>query len=159
MKYCPFRIDGPTYQRLYGSNVASRSFVHTPTGMERLHTMQDWERSIHPTHPDYIMMPRVRFQAELTYQCLSQGRVLMRDAYERTWSVFASDADKVLPAMRLGVLNAWWVMAKKGKAYGLTVELETPLVANLPSNLDIPLMLEKTQDMQALMPYFEAMAV
>ena len=63
MKYCPFRIDGPTYQRLYGSNVASRSFVHTPTGMERLHTMQDWERSIHPTHPDSIMMPRVHFQA------------------------------------------------------------------------------------------------
>ena len=61
--------------------------------------------------------------------------------------------------MQRGVLNAWWVMTKKGKAYGLTVDLDTPLMAQVPSNLDIPLMLEKTQDMQALMPYFEAMAV
>ncbi len=127
--------------------------------MDRLHTMQDWERSINAAAPDYIMMPRVRFQAKLTYRRLSQGRVLMTDDYDREWSVFGSDADKVLPAMAMGVLSAWWVMAKKGKAYGLTVDLDTPLVASLPTSMDIPLMLEKTQDMPSLMPYFEAMAV
>lgn len=149
MKYCFFRINGPTYRHL--------SF--SASGMYQLHTMQDWECHIDPTHPDYIMMPRVRFQAELTYKRLNQGRVLMSDVYGREWSVFGSDADKLLPAMQRGVLNAWWVMTKKGKAYGLTVDLNTPLMAQVPSNLDIPLMLEKTQDMQALMPYFEAMAV
>ena len=149
MKYCPFLIDGPSYQH----------FSFSGLGMYQLHRMQDRECHIDPTYPDYIMMPRVRFQAELTYKRLSQERVLMSDVYGREWSVFGSDADKLLPAMQRGVLNAWWVMTKKGKAYGLTVDLDTPLMAQVPSNLDIPLMLEKTQDMQALMPYFEAMAV
>lgn len=156
MKYCPFRINGYAHQQMYGSRSGAPRIA---SGMHRLHTMQDWERKIDPSDPDYIMMPRVRFQAKLTYKRLSQGRILMSDDYDREWSVFGSDADKVLPAMNVGVLNAWWVMAKKGKAYGLTVDLDAPVMANLPSNLDIPLMLEKAQDMQSLMPFFEAMAV
>lgn len=156
MKYCPFRINGPYYQRLYGAN---SGMARIANGFDKINTMQDWQKSIDPAAPDYIMMPMVRFQAELHYRRLSDGRILMLDAYDRTWSVFSSSADEVLPAMQKGVLNAWWTMAKKGKAYGLMVDLKQPLLANVPANLDIPQMLEKVQDLNTVMTEFEAMAV
>lgn len=156
MKYCPFLIDGPRYLHLYGA--AARSAALS-SGFDKLHTMQDWDRPKMVISSDCIMMPRVRFQAKLHYKRLSDGRILMLDEYDRQWSVFGSSADEVLPAMTNGVIEAWWVMAKKGNAYGLTVDLKQALMARILPNQNIPLMLEKANDLKTVMSDFEAMAV
>ena len=121
--------------------------------------MQDWEDSRRQNAADFVMLPRVAFQAELQYDRLEPGRILMKDVHGREWSVFGSSADEVLPKMQLGKLTAWWVMTKKGQACGLTVDIARPLMASVPSNQDVPLMLEKSTDLNALIPYFEDMAV
>lgn len=156
MKYCPFSIDGPRYKRFYSIN-SSRGLI--ATGLDVLHTLQDWDHRIDPAQPDCILMPCVRFQAELHFRCLSSGRVLMLDAYGRQWPVFASAANEVLPAMQKGALNAWWIISKKGKAYGLTVDLKAPLMPSVPIDQDVPQMLEKALDLKMVMREFEALAV
>ena len=155
MKYCPFSINGPRYQRVYGINSA----MNCSLGLNALHTLQDWEHSIDPHQPDSILMPCVRFQAELHFRRLDGGRVLMLDAYGRQWPVFASAANEVLPAMQKGALNAWWIISKKGKAYGLTVDLKAPLMLSVPIDQDVPQMLEKALDLKMVMREFEALAV
>lgn len=155
IKTCPFIINGPLYQRLQGRQQLS---AHVVSGFHRLHTMQDWDSpKLNPA--DYIMMPRVKFQAEMQYRRIDGGRILMCDRYGRQWSVFAAAADEVLPAMQLGKILAWWTMAKKGQACGLTADLNHPLMARVPAYQDIPLMLEKSTDLSTVMQEFEAMAV
>jgi hypothetical protein len=156
IKTCPFIINGPFYQSLQRSQQFS---TYVASGFNKLHTMQDWDSPKMHLGIDYIMMPRVKFQAELQYQKLDGGRILMRDGYGRQWSVFGAAADEILPAMQMGKLLAWWTMAKKGKAYGLTVDLKYPLMARVPAHQDIPLMLEKSTDLSSVMKEFEAMAV
>lgn len=155
IKTCPFIIDGPVVQQMRG-RAAGR---YQLSGMYKLHSMQDWSNPLHQGAADYIQLPRMKFQAELRYQSLCGGRILMLDQYGRQWSIFGSSADEVLPKMQMGKLTAWWIMTKKGQACGLTVDLTTPLLAHVPPNQDVPQMLEKVQDLNTVMAEFAALAV
>ena len=154
IKTCPFFIDGPTYQKMQARNQSVAL-----GGMYKLHTMQDWDNPRYQKPVDYVMLPRVAFQAEMQYVRLDNGRVLMNDVHGRQWSVFGAAADELLPKMQMGKITAWWIMAKKGQACGLMVDTSRPLMAHVPSNQDVPLMLEKSTDLNAIIPYLEDMVV
>ena len=151
IKTCFFQIDGPIRQQ----NIAKGS-LYLQTG---LHTLLEYAPYvIKAAHPEAVELPRVRFQAQMTFVRMTEKRVLMKDRFGRKWSVYGSYIDLLVPRMTKGVVECWWEMTKKGNVYGLTADVEAPL-GTVGQNQDIPLMLEKATDLNSLWPYFEAMVV
>jgi hypothetical protein len=150
IKTCFFQIDGPIRQQ------------HIAAGYsywQGLHTLLEYANYAIKVSPhEVVELPRVRFQAQMTFVCMANKRILMKDRFGRDWSVYGSYIDLLVPRMTKGVIECWWEMTKKSNVYGLTADVEAPL-GKVAQDRDIPLMLEKSTDLNSLRPYFEAMAV
>ena len=148
-KICYFQIDGPERRQ---------SIAHGCRGIADIHALIDYaEHMVRRRSQEIVELPRIRFQAELTFVRVYDKRIIMADRFGLPWSVYAGDLDALIPAMTKGVVEAWWTIVKRGSMYGLNVDLETPLGVVVPDR-DVPLMLNTAHDLRALYAPFSAMA-
>lgn len=119
--------------------------------MSPRHSMSEFS---HGTHIQYVCLPRIAFQAELTFFDMYDKRILMKDRFGRVWSVFMSNAKELIPELTKGTVNAWWTMTKKGAAYGIEIDAKKAVSPSLTVDQDVPLLLEQAQDLNDLIPIF-----
>lgn len=149
VKTCFFQVDGPIRQQ---SIARSWGYV---SGVHRLLDFPEYVLRQSPN--EVVELPRAKFQAQMTFQYVSEKRIIMKDRFGLDWSVYGSYIDQLVPLMTKGVIECWWVMTKRGSMYGLVADVDTPL-GPLPQDQDVPLMLNATSDIRSLWPQFEALA-
>lgn len=150
LKTCYFQIETPQRHQ-----VARPYYYFAPTNT----LLEDPHGCLYQSPTEVAEMPRIKFQAELTFGQLVDKRVTMQDRLGRRWSVYIGDMNKMVPRMVNGSISAWWTIVKHGNLYGLHVDVETPLMTNVPTHQDVPLMLNQVNDIRTLLPEFTAMAV
>lgn len=68
-------------------------------------------------------IPNKPFKAELKYLTYSKGRSSIKfhfkDNLKKSWAMFATDFDKIIPLLREGTIRGWWMVRKSGANYGL----------------------------------------
>ncbi len=149
LKTCYFQIDGPERRQW---------IAHGCRGIADVHALIDYaEHLVRQRSQEIVELPRIRFQAELTFERFYDKRLIMTDRFGLHWSVYGGDIDALIPAMTKGVVEAWWTIVKRGSMYGLNVDLATPLGVVVPDR-DVPLMLHTAHDLRALYAPFAAMA-
>lgn len=152
LKTCFFRGDGPYRQQ----SVAQQYRVGIADELHTLLEYPDYIQRLAPT--EVIELPRIRFQAKMTFSTLLDKRIIMKDRFNRSWSVYGSDINILVPAMAQGVVECWWSIVKRGAMYGLNADLNTP-IGPVAHDRDVPLMLDSVSDLRVLETDFRAMAV
>lgn len=155
MKTCPFFVNGPMYQTMLARR--QHYAVKNLGCLNSLHIREVDTNSVQAG--DYVMLPRISFQAILKYSRIDDKRITMKDRFDRDWSVYNTCADDLLPAMNKGVVETWCTIVKKGAMYGIVVDMKRPLALSIAQDEDVPYMLEHAQDLNLLVPYFQKLAV
>lgn len=150
-KTCFFRADGPYRQQAAAYNRVGSS--------DELHTLLEYPEYIQRHCPQEVVeLPRIRFQAKMTFATMLDKRIIMKDRFDRSWSVYASDINVLVPVMTNGVVECWWNIVKRGAMYGVNADVHSPLGLVTP-NTDVPLMLHSVTDLRSLEQAFAAMAI
>lgn len=149
IKTCYFQIDGP---------IRRQDVANGWGGVAGVRTLLDYPDGLMNHSPNEIVeLPRVRFQAEMTFVRVNDKRIVMKDRFGRMWSVYGSYIDQLVPLMTKGVIECWWTIVKRGSMYGIVADVESPL-GSVSQDEDVPLMLETAYDLRSLVPNFEALA-
>jgi hypothetical protein len=93
--------------------------------------------------PESLMAPVkvVPFQARLTFSKLTEQRVLFKDSYDVTWSIFLSSFPSMIPLLEKGSIEGMWKMSKKGAQWGLVWLGQEHMIQELPNTHNFPLLL------------------